>query len=103
MADCTNTKLGEKLYAYELGMLSEDEKESVEVHILECPTCNELARKFAASAQLLRDDSDVQTAARTSEEQGSSEALAPAATPGPLRQYRYLALAAVILLGAAPA
>ena len=103
MAECTNTKLGEMLYAYELGMLSDADKEAVEVHILECSNCNKLAQQFGATAQLLRDDSDVQMAARTSEGADSSKFPDKAATHRPLKPYRYLALAAVILLVAAPA
>ncbi len=59
MSGCTNRLLGDKLYAYELGMLNDQEREGVEIHILECAYCGETARQFEPTALLLRHDPDV--------------------------------------------
>jgi tetratricopeptide (TPR) repeat protein len=59
VSDCTNRLLGDKLYAYELGMLNDREHEEVEIHILECPFCREMARQFEPTALLLRHDPSV--------------------------------------------
>ena len=59
MSGCTNRLLGDKLYAYELGMLNDQEREEVEIHILECAYCGETARQFEPTALLLRHDPDV--------------------------------------------
>jgi tetratricopeptide (TPR) repeat protein len=59
VSKCTNQHLGDKLYAYELGLLSERERDEIEIHILECACCRETAAKFAPAARLLRNDIDV--------------------------------------------
>jgi len=59
VSGCTNRLLGDKLYAYELGMLNDQEREEVEIHILECAYCGETARQFEPTALLLRHDPDV--------------------------------------------
>ena len=59
MSDCVNKRLGEKLYAYELGMLTGSDREEFEMHLLECPYCMERAHRFQATARLMRHDPDV--------------------------------------------
>jgi tetratricopeptide (TPR) repeat protein len=59
VSSCTNRLLGDKLYAYELGMLGDQERQEVEIHILECAFCGKTARQFEPTALLLRHDPDV--------------------------------------------
>ncbi len=61
-ANCTNPQLGEKLYAWELGMLGGSEREELELHLMECEVCAAKAQKFAATAELLRGSSRVRKA-----------------------------------------
>ena len=56
---CTDQKLGSLIHAYELDMLSEEELNSFEAHLLECDFCFELARKFAPHAVSLSSSPDV--------------------------------------------
>ena len=39
MDKCIDTKLGEQLFAYELGVLDEESLARFEVHLLECNYC----------------------------------------------------------------
>jgi len=55
---CRNEKLARKLLAYELGILSEDDSDAVETHLLECPECNQRMREMCEASQLLRNDAD---------------------------------------------
>ncbi len=59
MSRCTNTILGDKLYAYEVGMLTDDDRREIEIHLLECPYCHERVLQFQEAATLLRYDPDV--------------------------------------------
>ncbi len=57
MNECIDKKLGNRLYAYEIDLLSDSEREEFEIHLLECKYCNEKARKFASEAEIIRNDS----------------------------------------------
>ena len=59
MGKCINTRFNRMLYAYELDMLDEKSREELEIHLLECPYCNNEARHMKKAAQLLRDDMDL--------------------------------------------
>lgn len=59
MGDCNNKRLGDKLYAYELGMLADSEREEFEIHLLECSHCQEKAIRFQDAARIMRFDDDV--------------------------------------------
>ena len=59
MSECIDKKLGKLLYAYELGMLQESDRDTFEVHLLECPFCHEQVSQMADAADLLRRDQDV--------------------------------------------
>lgn len=56
---CTNKKLSEMLYAYELGLLGEKETEELEIHLLECEACFEKVCQFEAAADLLRSNAEI--------------------------------------------
>jgi tetratricopeptide (TPR) repeat protein/TolB-like protein len=59
--ECTDERLGDKLMAYELGMLSNDDRAEFELHLLECEYCSSRAAEFGSTAQLLRSDKDVKS------------------------------------------
>lgn len=100
MSHCTNPQLSEKLFAFELGMLSDIESAEVEAHIYECEACFESAKKFLPAAGLLRHDPEVKDLAGTEiditreEDEGSKGSL----VGGSLRKYL---LAALLVLAAA--
>ncbi len=56
---CSNKALGDKLMAYELGMLNDEEAGHFELHLVECAYCSTRAHEFRKAAALLRHDSDV--------------------------------------------
>ncbi|MBU0983787.1 MAG: tetratricopeptide repeat protein [candidate division Zixibacteria bacterium] len=74
MDGCTDKRLGTRLYAYELRLLAENERQEFEIHLLECPYCHARALKFADAARLIRDDADLQTLAA---EAADHETIAP--------------------------
>jgi len=57
---CSNRSMGDKLMAYELGMLNDKDVREFEVHLVECAYCSRRALEFQKTAALLTDDSDVQ-------------------------------------------
>jgi len=59
MDRCTDERIGKKLYAYELGQLSDDESREVEVHLFECEYCYQRSVKFQDSARMIRADAGV--------------------------------------------
>jgi len=56
MSSCLDKKFEEKLFAYEIGILSEDERRELELHILECDSCREEMKKFNEAAMHIRHD-----------------------------------------------
>lgn len=59
MSNCTNKKLGDLLYAYELGMLSDDENRAFETHLIECSYCSRRAEKSSEATRFIRHDADI--------------------------------------------
>lgn len=53
MKDCTNKNLGNLLHAYEIGILSEQECEQFETHLLGCEHCHSMLESFEERASLL--------------------------------------------------
>jgi tetratricopeptide (TPR) repeat protein len=47
------------LHAYELGMLSNEERRQLEFHLLDCPSCRENIAQFQEAMQLIRQDGDI--------------------------------------------
>ena len=54
MAGCSDKRFEEMLYAYELGLLEEDEERELEIHLLECGSCFEKVRNMSRASDLLR-------------------------------------------------
>jgi len=70
MSGCTDKKFEKMLYAYELGLLSDEEREAVEMHHLECDYCFEKAKNFQETARLLRSNKEIkESVGRMAEEQ----------------------------------
>jgi len=62
MGGCTNKIIGSRLHAYEIGLLGPEEQEEFEIHLLECPYCQERVREFSRAAELIRNDTKTQRA-----------------------------------------
>jgi hypothetical protein len=51
---CINGKVGDLLHAYELGILSPEEADKFEVHLLDCEYCAQKVAAFGRQAEILR-------------------------------------------------
>ena len=56
---CSDPRRGKLLYAYELGMLDDNERETLELHLLECDYCFARVEKFSGAVGLLRESKAV--------------------------------------------
>ncbi|MCP4705787.1 MAG: zf-HC2 domain-containing protein, partial [candidate division Zixibacteria bacterium] len=56
MTDCINKNMGDKLYAWELGILSDAENDEFEIHLIECEHCRTKAQKYAAGISQIKED-----------------------------------------------
>lgn len=59
MSKCTDTNIGVRLHAYEIGQLSDDASDQFEMHLMECRYCFSLAEKFEPAVELLQSDADL--------------------------------------------
>ncbi len=57
--NCINPKIGSLLHAYELGILSEENVERFETHMLKCSHCFNEVKDFEPEAELLTSSDDV--------------------------------------------
>ena len=97
---CTDKRFEKLLYAYELGLLSDEECRKVELHLLECRSCHDRTLQMEPAARLLRDDPDVRKRLENlaREEQRSAPTEQSRRRPWP-RVVRFgLAVAAVVVL-----
>jgi hypothetical protein len=62
MSKCVDTHIGKLLHDYEMGWLSDNERERFEMHLMECPYCFEEVRQFRHAAELLSEDETVRAA-----------------------------------------
>jgi len=60
MSSCVDKSLGKLLHNYELGLLSEEDKKQLELHLFECDYCRGLAGEFLDLSRMLRYDPDAQ-------------------------------------------
>jgi tetratricopeptide (TPR) repeat protein len=56
---CPSGQFEDKLHAYELGLLSEDETREFEQHLMECPACFERASKLEQAIKLINSDPEI--------------------------------------------
>ncbi|MFZ5980832.1 MAG: tetratricopeptide repeat protein, partial [Candidatus Zixiibacteriota bacterium] len=61
MSGCSDKKFEKMLHAYELGMLSESEREELELHLMDCEYCFRQVQQFEKAGTLLRDDPEVRS------------------------------------------
>ena len=61
---CIDKRYENMLHAFELGMLSEDDRLEFQVHLLNCRHCFERANNLEAVAELMRSDSEIQEVPR---------------------------------------
>jgi len=66
MSECHDRKLAERLHAYELGLLSAEERAQLEQHIIECDRCFSDLQSNARLARLLKLDADARRLVRES-------------------------------------
>ena len=60
MSDCSDRRFANKLMAYELGVLNDQEREELELHLLQCEHCFHEVRTFAPAARLMKNDRNLQ-------------------------------------------
>lgn len=56
---CNDKRFEQMLHAYELGMLTEEERQHLECHLMDCPHCWEQVLRMEPAATLMKRDSDV--------------------------------------------
>jgi len=103
MSECRDKQFERMLYAWETGLLDEDQQRQMELHILECDACFEKAQKFLDTARLLRYSQSVRREAARLAGNSEQQPDASPATRTPRRRWRsitptLLVAAAVILL-----
>ena len=91
--ECTDTGLREKLLAYELGMLTDDERQELELHLYNCEACFNDIDQFANWSEYLRNSQRIRD---------SILADSPPATKSRTAITRFVLLTAVIIIIAVP-
>jgi hypothetical protein len=100
MNRCTDPGLGAMLHAWELGMLSEDDRQRFEVHLLQCQACADEASQFTQAGKLLRQDPDLRPL--SGELSRSSVRIGAGSKETRYRLVRSFLIAAVLLIVAIP-
>jgi len=102
MSNCTDKRFEKMLYAYELNLLSDEERAELEQHQLECDSCFERARSFRDAATLLEHDPLVKEAVQqlAGEDEEGEATIEPVPTQGwwSNKIRTYVVAAAVLLL-----
>ena len=62
MDRCPDSRFEKMLYAWELDMLSDEERLAFQEHVLECPSCLAKLQEFEGASRLLLRDPDIRTA-----------------------------------------
>lgn len=75
--ECNNKEIGGLLHSYEIGILSPEENERFEVHLLSCEHCYNQVAQFSDNAAALRSDPTIRKAAeKYSGREGTRESFA---------------------------
>ena len=99
MSQCIDRRFEKYLHAYELGMLTDEERSAFEIHQLECNHCFEAAANFSDTASLLRYDEEVDYELNRLEKSTSSgEDRTRISAPAASRFWRKAAYRRVVLL-----
>ena len=75
-------------HAYELGFLSESEKEKLELHMMDCEHCFQQVQQLQKAADLLRNDSEVR-GTYTGMSEKSEETASPKTLPAHIHKRKY--------------
>lgn len=95
MSRCIDNKIGNMLFAYELGLLNPDDDRLVELHILECEYCLRRAKRFTDSVNTIRDDVEARRVIQ------SEDAETERAEAGKAEKRRWPAIARTVAVAAA--
>ncbi|UCC43838.1 MAG: tetratricopeptide repeat protein [Candidatus Zixiibacteriota bacterium] len=74
MKQCLDKRFEKLLHAYELGILSDEDRADFEIHQMECDYCFEQARQFKDPVYLIEHDPDVRASIKQMDEEKSSDA-----------------------------
>ena len=101
MSECINDKIASMVHAYELGLLDEEDSNAVEIHLLDCPHCNQRYLELVETTHKLRSDPEIQAVLKTLADE-TSEKDAPTRTTTETRNSRVtviwsLGLAAAVI------
>ncbi|HUV29478.1 MAG TPA: FlgO family outer membrane protein [Acidobacteriota bacterium] len=89
MSDCLDRRFDDMLYAYEVGMLTSEERRELELHLLECEHCMNNVLQFQQAARLMKYDPDVRETVRSAvRSRSTQDTTALADRPRPLRRRR---------------
>ncbi|MBU0982266.1 MAG: tetratricopeptide repeat protein [candidate division Zixibacteria bacterium] len=70
---CSDRDVEKLLHVYELNLLSESDRERVELHIMDCPSCFARVEKMAAAASLINSDPDIRAAMAARAKDGADD------------------------------
>ena len=105
MSGCTDKRFEKMLYAWELGILDDDRRRELELHLLECESCNRAAREMERPVALIREDPEVReeleklAIIEAAEDSPVDEDIAGESGPrSRKRWFSYAAVAAVVFL-----
>lgn len=73
MSECLDKRFEAKLHHYELGLLSEEERYELELHLMECEHCFNRVAKFAGAADLMKHSRKVRNLIRTLDSEATGE------------------------------
>ncbi len=98
MDRCTDKRIGDMLFAYELNLLSPEDEQRVELHLFDCPYCLQRAMNFADAAQTLRDDDEPREIVRRISAESEIDTSAVAGRRNWRNVFRTAAIAAAVII-----
>lgn len=75
MAGCLDRRYRDMLHAYELGMLTDEERRDLELHLLECDSCMEEAGEFRDTIRTMRRSPEIRDAIEKIADDSTRDAL----------------------------
>lgn len=97
MNTCTDKRFADMLYAYELGLLGEEETRELEIHLLECDDCFARASQLDPAMRLIRESERIREEILKDEAAESPGEPAKSKAPGGWRRVIPIGLAAAAL------
>jgi tetratricopeptide (TPR) repeat protein len=83
MSGCNDKRFEQMLHAFEIGILTDHDREEFQLHLFDCQHCYEQASRMEEAIALLRTDSDLQEIPRTVVEDRSNQRPSEQETPRP--------------------